>query len=193
MKNYQILFKIMTFVLSIVFISEIHAQTLDKNQLLEFNQKRHKINTVGMSILGTWAVGNIAVGSIAYYNTQGTTKYFHQGNAMWNVVNLGLAGFSLFVSMRENYGEWTFYDTFQEQNNLEKIFLFNTALDVAYVSTGFLLMQAAKNNAARHDQLKGYGQALILQGGFLFVFDLAMYIIHNKHSQPFFKAGMINF
>ena len=48
---------------------------------------------------------------------------------------------------------------------------------------GLLLRSAAKTNSTKHDQFNGYGNSLLMQGGFLFVFDLTAYMIHNRHSK----------
>ena len=45
-----------------------------------------------MTVLGSWAIGNIVVGASLQGSSEGTTKYFHRMNAGWNLVNLGLAG-----------------------------------------------------------------------------------------------------
>ena len=57
----------------------------------------------------------------------------------------------------------------------EKSFLFNAALDVAYMTAGFWLIDASNYRADDADRFRGFGQSLILQGGFLFVFDLIMH------------------
>jgi hypothetical protein len=73
------------------------------------------------------------------------------------------------------------------QRKTENIFLVNTGLDVLYVSSGFLLRNLAEKNAVKKDQYNGFGNGLIMQGGFLFLFDLTAYAIHKyhaKHSMP---------
>jgi hypothetical protein len=51
------------------------------------------------------------------------------------------------------------------------------------MAAGFYLRERAKTDTKNHDMLKGYGSALILQGAFLFVFDLALYGIMNQQSK----------
>jgi hypothetical protein len=58
----------------------------------------------------------------------------------------------------------------------------NAGLDVAYVMTGFFLIEKGKNSANNADRLKGFGYSLILQGGFLFAFDLIMYFTHSHNA-----------
>lgn len=72
------------------------------------------------------------------------------------------------------------------QRKTENIFLFNTGLDVLYVSSGFLLRNLADKNVVKQDQYNGFGNGMIMQGGFLFLFDLTAYTIHKYHA----KHGM---
>jgi len=56
---------------------------------------------------------------------------------------------------------------------------------VAYVATGFYLRERARSRPTirRRDQLKGYGQSLLLQGGFLLAFDGIMFAAQHRHGQ----------
>lgn len=60
-----------------------------------------------------------------------------------------------------------------------------------YVGSGFLLRSLADKNVAKRDQYNGFGNGMLMQGGFLFLFDLTAYAIHKyhaKHGMP--KASM---
>jgi hypothetical protein len=56
-------------------------------------------------------------------------------------------------------------------------------LDIAYISVGFLLRNMALNNQTKAYQLNGFGNGLILQGSFLFAFDLTAYAVHHHHGK----------
>jgi hypothetical protein len=58
-------------------------------------------------------------------------------------------------------------------------------LDVVYISSGFLLRNSAQSNLSQKDRFNGFGNGLILQGGFLFIFDLTAYAIHKYHANKF--------
>jgi hypothetical protein len=146
-------------------------------QVLDSN--RVKITTTGMYILGGWALGNLAVNPILQGKAKGSPKYFYQMNSIWNVVNLGLAGASLWQSMRGNAGAADWQVAYSEQHSIEKIFLVNTALDVAYMAGGLYLLERSKNASTQADRLNGFGKGVLLQGGFLFAFDLSMYFAHH--------------
>lgn len=146
-----------------------------------FNQKRLKINEVGMTVLGSWALGNMAVSGIGLAaNSQGSTRHFHQMNIGWNAVNLAIAGFGYYSSINGNPA-LELSGTVQEQEQIKQILLFNAGLDVAYMTGGFYLLERAKNSSSKADQLRGFGQAIIMNGGFLLAFDVVMFYLHNRH------------
>ncbi len=75
----------------------------------------------------------------------------------------------------------------QKHIKTENLFLINGGLDIVYVGTGFLLKHLANNSQKRHDLLKGYGNSIILQGSFLFTFDIAMWAIQRSHRLQFLQ------
>lgn len=154
----------------------------------EINTKRLQINRTGMTILGSWAVANIGFSGIQYFRTEGSTRSFHQMNVFWNVVNLGLAAGGILGSQAENGIGLSLSESLSEQQSIEKILLFNGGLDVGYIMTGFFLRERSKNVSKRQDLLKGYGNSLLLQGGFLLLFDIGLFLAHNNHaSKGIFK------
>lgn len=186
--EYTKLFKPVLFVVLFMgcFTLSSQAQT---PALDAYNQTRQQITKIGMITLGSWAIGNMALnGGLMLNRERDQRYYFYQMNVFWNVVNLGLAGFS-FLSLNEP-GGLSLYETLQEQNQLEKILLFNAGLDLGYMATGLYLRELGNNRESRRNQWRGYGNALILQGGFLFVFDVALATVLNQHADnlsPFFQ------
>ncbi len=174
-----------TLILAFAFLwmgFEATAQ-VDKDKLLSFNEKRIRISRAGMMTLGGWAVGNFLVSGILIGRTEGSAKAFHQMNVGWNLINIGLAGFGYYNALRADPAALDVYATIQEQYGLEKTFLFNGGLDVGYVLGGLYLTERAKNASKNQELLTGFGQSVMLQGGFLLVFDLAMFFIVNHHGQ----------
>ena len=149
--------------------------------ITESYDKDVKIRKTGMAILGTWAVGNMITGAIGRKQSTGQNAYFHEMNLIWNVVNLGIAGagyyFTATGEMPENASA-----LLDNQVSFQKTLLFNAGLDLAYIAGGFYLMERAKNTTNKPERLKGYGKSVILQGSFLFVFDIVLHTIHNKQS-----------
>ena len=152
--------------------------------LLEFNNDRELINKKLMIGLGSWATTNFIASGIGWAKTvpNSEARYFHQMNVMWNTVNIGLA-IPGYIKAKKASSTLTFSETVRKQHQTEKIFLINTGLDVGYLASGLILRSEAKSNLEKHDQFNGYGNSLLMQGGFLFLFDLTAYAIHNRHSK----------
>lgn len=150
--------------------------------LTDFNQDRANIDKNLMLTLTTWSAVNAGISAVGWASTEGEAKYFHQMNTMWSGINLLLSvpGYFKAKQQRKSFG---FAQTLSEQSKTEKLFMFNTALDVAYVTSGFLLRSAAQNDMLNYQRFRGFGNSIILQGGFLFLFDAAAAIIHHQHAK----------
>ena len=153
------------------------------NDLMQLQQN-------GMMVLGSWALGNLAVSGYHMTRTSGVTYSFHQMNVFWNTVNLGIAlgGYFGAASLDPSMGSLEVYN---EYNNFGKILLFNTGLDVAYVMTGFFLRERSGNVQKHSKRLKGYGNSLILQGGFLFAFDLVLFLLTEQTLGDLTDSGQL--
>ncbi len=160
----------------------LHAKSQSLN---EFNSKRLHINKTGMKVLGAWAITNMAVSPVLRQRASGSDKYFYDMNLYWNAVNLLIAGAGYLGSKNDDAASYNLKKSFKEQQAIEKILLFNMALDIGYVATGFYLDErgARKDN----NRLKGYGDSLKLQGTFLAVFDLFFYMAHHKNATHLYK------
>lgn len=169
-----------TFGLILVFLFplEIFAQNIP--QLQDFNQTRIDYNQKGMLILGSWAVGNMVWGGIGASQTSGESKAFHQMNLYWNSVNLVIAGFGYWQATKETPGT-DFWATIEAQQGIEKVLLFNGALDLAYIAGGLYLKERGLRKG--NDRLIGFGKSVILQGAFLMAFDGVMYGFHQTHAK----------
>jgi hypothetical protein len=168
---------------AILLFSLLLALQSTGQQLEQFNKERIQIDKRLMIGLGTWATSNFIASGIGWAtDPSGEAHYFHQMNVLWNTVNIGLA-IPGYLKAKKANSTLTFSETIREQQTTEKIFLINTGLDVGYMAGGLLLRSAAKTNSSKQDQFNGYGNSLLMQGGFLFVFDLTAYIIHNRHSK----------
>ena len=68
--------------------------------LEDLDQRRNSINAAGMLALGSWSAANIGLNSVLYFTSDEDIRYFYQMNALWNVVNLGIAGLGYWGSVR---------------------------------------------------------------------------------------------
>jgi len=146
-----------------------------------FQQERNTINKSGMIVLGSWAVGNILLGAYGNQKATGEAKYVHQFNAMWNLVNLGIATFGYLNATTLDPSAMSNREILKEFGSLQNLLLLNAGLDVAYVATALYLKERAKSSE-NGERLRGYGNSLLLQGAFLLVFDSAMYFIHENNA-----------
>ncbi len=167
MKKFLLLFLIL-------FTVEAKAQ----DSLSNFNQKRNEIDQTGMKVLGGWALANIVIGSVVFYRTKGTSKYFNQMNIFWNVVNLGIATAGFYGAKEASNKTMTLAESLHQQHKTEQILLLNAGLDVVYIAGGFYLSKLGSHKSS--DRLQGYGNSIILQGAFLLLFDGSMFAI-QKH------------
>ena len=147
----------------------------------KFNYQREETNRKGMIALGAWATANIA-GSIApAITTDGHWSFFNQMNIYWNITNIGIATLGYFGAKRNRSMKLGPVTTFEKQKAAEKVYLFNSGLDIGYMATGLFLSEFSNRVDKGQDVLKGFGYSMIMQGGFLLIFDLVMYLKHKNH------------
>lgn len=139
-----------------------------------------------MYVLGGWAAGNIIWGAVSVGSATGSNRYFHQMNLGWGIINGALAGMNilqLHKQIAKSKG-LSFAGTIKEQQKLERLFLINAGLDVAYLGTGIWMKERSRTAAKKPERLKGFGNSLLLQGGFLLLFDGIMFSVHHAHGKP---------
>ena len=152
-------------------------------ELKKFNKERLNIQVKGMAVLTAWSVGNIIYSSVGFANSDGgANAQFHKMNIMWSGVNLLLSVPGLIGSARGKT-DYDLKQSFKQQSGIEKTFIANAALDLAYVAGGLYLVERGKNQTdqSKADMFTGYGNAIIFQGGFLMLFDGVMFAIQNSH------------
>jgi len=168
-----------TLLLSVLLLSN----TPISQELIQFNEERLKTDKNLMVGLGSWATLNFVGSGVGWATAPNEEmKSFHQMNVMWNTVNIALA-IPGYIKARKENPALSLFETLSAQQKTEKIFLINSGLDIAYISAGLLLRSKAKTNLEKRDQFNGFGNGLILQGGFLLIFDMTAYFIHNRHQR----------
>ncbi len=123
----------------------------------------------GSLVLLSWSVANMGGAGIGASQSDGSRLYFHQMNGYWNVINAGIASSALLLPQPERTKNLS-----QAELALRyrKIYLINAGLDIGYMVAGGIMQHRAQG--ANTDRLTGFGNGMILQGGFLFVYDLWM-------------------
>jgi hypothetical protein len=150
-----------------------------------FNRQRNKITKNAMIALGGWSAANLIYSGIATGQTTGTTRYFHQMNVMWGGINLGFAALGYFGIKNKN--GLSLVQSLKQQAGIEKTYIFNAGLDVAYIASGLYLKERSKNTTKNPQKLKGYGESIILQGAALLLLDGVLFTLHNSHGKKLYK------
>ena len=163
----------------------LHRQLLvPAVSLADFAAERTRLDQRALVVLGGWAVGNLVASGIATGQTEGSAHYFHQMNIGWGAVNLALVGTGYFAARRASRPPAADRATnVRAQLRTENLYLFNAGLDVAYLATGFYLLEKGRNPTApgSAERWRGYGQSLLLQGSFLLLFDGFQFVAHHQH------------
>lgn len=163
------------------------APPLPPAALAALHQARELLVAQAMSGLGVWALLNV-VGSgyrVARLEARSEGYHFHLMNAGWGLVNAVLAIVGIAGTHPGQTTGLTLAGLLAGQLRLENLLLFNAGLDVAYVATGAWL-RARAPGAPRPERLAGFGRSLWVQGGFLFLFDVGLWLAVHR-----FTAGLL--
>jgi D-alanyl-lipoteichoic acid acyltransferase DltB (MBOAT superfamily) len=179
------------FLLIITLLFTLGVLTAQNGDIEYWNEQRLNLQETGMIVLGSWALANFSFSGYKMTQTNESDYYFHQMNVFWNTVNAGIAtaGYLSVVNAEPGLSQ---QDLLLEYNNFSKILLLNTGLDLAYIGAGLYLKERSKNITKHKHRFKGYGNSLILQGGFLFLFDLIMVVKNEQLTQQFLEQTDIN-
>ena len=175
-----------------LFLWLIPGSVHGQSEYVNYYGQSLRINNIGMAVLGSWALANISVGAYGWSQNTGQRAYFHQMNLFWNTVNLSIAGFALYSNLTADYSLLSGEELLEKQFKTQRLYLINAAVDVGYVSAGFLLKHLATKYPKNEFRLRGYGNSVILQGSFLFVFDLVMYGLLQSRRADFLQQVSIS-
>lgn len=168
------------------FSSSLYGQVSvqDTSIFSRYNAERLTHSKNGMIALGSWGVGNMIAGGIGMATTPlgSEANIFHQVNIYWNVVNVAIAIPGHFGTRKGFRKTFTVPQTFEEQRKQEMVYLLNFGLDLGYIGTGvFLRVLGNRYSGTPRDVLKGSGNSIVMQGGFLMLYDLTMWFVHRAH------------
>lgn len=169
------------------------ALTAQPASLDDFNRERLARSRRCMWVLGAWGAANLAAGAIGAATSSGEARAFHQMNLAWGAVNLGIALPGLL--RRSPATGLDLYRSNKALQQTQKVFLFNAGLDFGYIASGFWARERAKSHN-QPERWRGWGNAIVLQGAFLLVFDLSSWYAHQRlehRLQPFFQHTSLGF
>jgi len=178
--------RVLLIMLVCCYSSDFYTQENYDKQILAIDNHRIKSQKNGMLVLGGWALGNMAFGASQLRSTEGTSlRHFHEMNIFWNSINLSIATFGYISAMREQASDNPL-QTLKSFHQLEKAYLFNAGLDLVYVMSGIYLIERGRYTF-NANIFRGTGQSLILQGAFLFAFDMFKYFSVNSKSRGVYR------
>jgi len=173
------------YILPLLILAALPAGAQGLADLEVINQTRLDYNQQGMLILGAWAVLNLLLGSIGSFRTRGQSQAFHQMNAYWNVVNLGIAVFGFWQATQ--VAAMNFWEGLVAQQQIEKVLLANVALDFGYLLLGLYLIERGRR--LEKDKWIGFGKSILLQGAFLLLFDAILYGFQQQLGMELLELG----
>ena len=120
--------------------------------------------------LSVWSLLNLFIGGVVLAVSHAGLFWsaFWGMNAIWGLVNLTIASFGLYGVVRKIRSGIP--DEEQERLRLLRVLRWNAFLDVGYVAVGIGMVVWGSTPL-----LHGFGWGIILQGGFLSLFDLWHY------------------
>lgn len=147
-----------------------------------YNRVMDSSTRTSMAVLGGWAVGNIATSAFLMGRHHGSERHFHQMNIGWNLVNLGISASGWLGTLRQRNLDGQ--QILRRHEMMRQLLLFNAGLDLGYMATGAWMVERSKTSPGKGQILHGYGRSLVLQGAFLFLFDLGTFLyLENRHRQ----------
>jgi hypothetical protein len=174
-----LILKRLVFILFIPFSLTFYSQEDNLSNLEKINldtsilhSKFYKTQENAMKILGGWSLINIASSPFLKTTSIESWPHFHQMNFNWNLVNISIAGFGYLGIKKRKEKYWSLSSLETEQNKLKKSLALNMGLDACYIIAGCLLKNRVEKLSTQ-DQARniGFGNSLMLQGGFLLAFD----------------------
>ena len=159
------------FALTVFFTINLNSNCQDS---LKLHDTFYKNQQQSLLLLSGWSVVNLIGSPIAnknMYNSTTTNEYFHEMNFNWNLLNAGIVGLSHFLVHRDSKREWNLNQLSTKKTKAEKSIIFNMGLDLVYVISGLIMNKNSDVNKDSDNINIGYGNSLIIQGAYLFLFD----------------------
>tara|TARA_B100000427_G_scaffold300157_1_gene282334 strand:+ start:324 stop:863 length:540 start_codon:yes stop_codon:yes gene_type:complete len=142
---------------------------------IQFQKKFFKIQQQSTLVFSGWSILNIGISPLCtknLFNPVTSSDHFHLSNFNWNLFNAGFAGLSYYSVYTNSQKTWSISELNKRKKRLERALAFNVALDFIYIASGLLLKHATNpNDLVNYPAFHGGGNSLILQGGFLLVYD----------------------
>ncbi len=172
--------------IAVALVLSLTAGQLTPEQLVKVNDERSNANRQAMWVLNGWAAGNIASGLSGWISAEDPEwRAFHSMNFLFNVVNLGLGvnGLILHSTMPRDR-DLAASRAASESDQIQS--LINVGLGPVYFVAGAIMLW--RGHASDSALLRGWGKSVLIQGAFLFIFDIALFLVNNSLGAPL-RAG----
>ncbi len=160
---------------ALLLISIFSFQLIGQTDSTITRKKFYYVQQQSLSMLSGWSVLNLCLSPVLsnnFKNPESREDHFHLGNFNWNLMNLGISGFSHYSVYRKSQKNWSISEMTEQKRKVERAIVINIGLDLLYVLGGFALKYAAsKNQNLDPATYHGNGNSLILQGGYLLFYD----------------------
>jgi hypothetical protein len=165
------------------------ARSGDSILFQNLSTRRIHTNMTGMRLLGTWGLANTVAGIAGAVSAKDKQwQHFHQMNAAWGVVNSGIAGLGYIGARRELNKSLSNSEGLHRYEATKRLYLINAGLDGLYIGTGFFLTEHAKHTSDHTELYRGFGKSLIVQGAGLLLFDVGMFLSHQRTDKSWYRA-----
>jgi hypothetical protein len=149
-----------------------------------FNTRRVQLSQRATWVLAGWATTNLGAGAVVSGNAERGSEAWYFGNMTmgWSAINLGIAIPGLLALRKEAREPLDIPGTFKAQRRTEMLYLLNTGLDLGYMGLGLWMQERGAHTTGEDGaRLRGFGNAIIVQGACLFAYDLVAYVAHSVH------------
>lgn len=132
-----------------------------------------------LAVLAWWCFLHLLIGIPMLLWSAGWLWYFATMNISWALINLWIV-FKLYDHIyHRRFRKGNVYRRFQIQQHVEKMLALNIGLDISYCLAG--LYMSSWIGEGTSDMWVGFGNAVLLQGGYLLIHDISFFILHHRN------------
>lgn len=137
-----------------------------------YEQRYEQMNRNKRILLG-WGLANVATGAALFGSD---LRDFGVMNASWGLINTGIAWYAMRTTPRFSPSRHGHVDLLKHEQRFNRIVALNTGLDAGYMVAGMFMMYSGSNA-----QIRQYGTSVLIQGAFLFAYDLFLMIESGRY------------
>lgn len=132
-----------------------------------------------LAVLAWWCFLHLLIGIPMLLWSAGWLWYFATMNISWALINLWIV-FKLYDHIyHRRFRKGNVYRRFQIQQHVEKMLALNIGLDISYCLAG--LYMSSWIGEGTSGMWVGFGNAVLLQGGYLLIHDISFFILHHRN------------